>query len=176
MDTSDQPIRVNVEANPGVTNSNGLITYDKSVEQETEFVSFSDITQLNDTEIELAANSQETIELAIKTPETSFPGEILGGLYFELEQEAEASNQGVSISNKFAYVIGVVITDATQQTPVAAQVSLESVENVVFNYRQIRQSSTHFSQRFSRREQDFCEGKAGGFSWENDDAFLDCPK
>lgn len=109
FNSSDEEITVVVDTNFGATNTNGLVTYDGSIEDydETMAYSFNDISQVYEQEITIPANDSELALVDLFIPEEGFDGQILGGIHFVLDREDDQTDAAVGFVNQYAYVIGV---------------------------------------------------------------------
>lgn len=127
--TSDEPIKVAVSSNTATTNQNGVISYDGSITDRSETMEhdFTEISKVEESPVEVPANSEESIFVEVTAPEESFDGQILGGLHFLLINEEDVGSEGVSISNQFAYVIGVNIIEEGNDFKVLPEVELVGV-------------------------------------------------
>src|SRR5690625_2981428 len=119
---SDNDIIVRQEIFPATTNSQGVIVYEKNDDRLHDPIT-DFITIANDL-VEIPAHSSKTVSAHLKTDETSCDGIKLGGLHFEKVEDADES-KGLAISNNYAYVIGVQLTQKEQQ--VSQDIHLEKV-------------------------------------------------
>lgn len=104
--SSDQVIEVEVTANTTVTNVNGVLVYNGALEPVTESTlpKFDEIVSIKEEIVEVPANGQASAIISVKAPEEAFPGRILGGLHFELHEEA---SEEAGITNRFNYEIAL---------------------------------------------------------------------
>lgn len=123
---SDEAMRIEVEVNPAVTNSNGVMIYDGSIEPISSIykLDYSSIVEIIDKEVEIPANSTETVEIKVTAPEESFDGTIIGGIQVSLLPNEEKEDEEATIQNLYAYVIGLNISEKGNKTTVEADVDL----------------------------------------------------
>lgn len=134
---SAEEITINITNNTATTNSNGLITYD-GVDAEPHSsmnYPFNELSTLSSDEVKVPAESEKSVTLNVKAPEESFDGIILGGIQFTLEPEKAEQNEGVTIQNRFSYVIGVQIQENENNNEVEPELILEGVNPGIINHR-----------------------------------------
>ena len=114
--SEDKPIVANVELNPASTGLNGTIIYSlPDVRDESMAVSITDIARVSEPVVEIPPHSSATVDVALSMTDRFIDGTILGGLRVTAEyppdalpaEEAPVDEEGVQISNKYAYVIGL---------------------------------------------------------------------
>lgn len=131
----DTPIEVQVTPITASTNRNGLIVYElqENYDQSLEYP-ISELIELEANTVMVPANNSQTIDIHLDIPEDNFEGYLLGGLHFEkVVSEEEANNEGVQIQNRYAYLIGLQVTEDEQQmTP---NLELKDIELTLVNYR-----------------------------------------
>lgn len=130
VNDSDEAIKAEVEVNPAVTNGNGVMTYDGSIDpiSSTHKVEYSSIVEVVNKEVEISANSTETIQIKVTAPEESFDGTIIGGIQVSLLPNKEAKDEGATIQNLYAYVIGLNISEKGNDMEVEPEVVLHSAQ------------------------------------------------
>lgn len=107
--TSDEEITVLVEANRGITNSGGVIEYVKIEDKDPSLkFDFSEVVTVPD-EVVLEPNSSKELNIEINMPKTSFEGYLAGGI--RLQQKDQESNQNGMVINKFAYMVGMLLSE-----------------------------------------------------------------
>ncbi|MGO4928051.1 DUF916 and DUF3324 domain-containing protein [Fundicoccus sp. Sow4_D5] len=128
----DEDIVVLVEANPGVTNPNGLVVYDGSVEaiSSNDPIKFDSVVEVLDQEVTVPANGEAIARIKVTAPETPFDGRILGGLHFSLAPDETEEEGGVH--HVFAYVTGLNIVNKGNDTKVTPEISLEKAESMIY--------------------------------------------
>lgn len=137
---TDKDVTVETTANTATTNDNGLADYTNSSNKKDSSLAFSfaDIAEAPK-ETLVPKNGKKILEVTLKMPEKEFDGFLLGGLYFkekEAKDSAEKSKESVMIENKFAYTVGVLLseTDADVKPKLAlndAKASQKVGRNVV---------------------------------------------
>lgn len=138
QNNKDQEVTVKIQANTAVTNNNGVIDYavakpelDKSLE-----VPFASIAKV-EPEVVLAAREKKVVTIPVAIPSNAFNGIILGGLHFSQKETATETKAetGMQIENKFAYVIGVRLSE--NDGDVESDLNLLTVEAAQRNYRNV---------------------------------------
>lgn len=104
--TSTKDIKVNVEANNGITNQNGAIDYSKHGEKLLGGPSFEELISKSQ-KISLKPEEEKDVTFELKIPKAGFDGTVLGGFYcYEDTEGKEEQSTGFTLNNKFAYTIG----------------------------------------------------------------------
>ncbi|WP_261807034.1 DUF916 and DUF3324 domain-containing protein [Lapidilactobacillus luobeiensis] len=124
-----------VETNRASTNRNGVIDYsdhgakaDKSLKYNIE-----DLVSAKQ-KVTVPANTSATVDIKLKSPAKTFNGVILGGVRIAQKTDDKAtSKKGVTITNQFAYVIGLQLH--SDQEAVKPDLHLLKVSPKQFNYR-----------------------------------------
>lgn len=133
---SNEEITVIVSLNNATTNSNGLIVYNESVNTDPNVINqLTDLAEVRENEVTIQAGETVSVITDLNIPNEDFDGVILGGLHFQkkLTDTEEENTEGVSLSNEYAYVIGVQLTQNDEE--VIPELSLMHVEATLFNYR-----------------------------------------
>lgn len=110
----EHPISVMISPNDSFTNNNGLIEYTKKIAGEDYIdpsaLRFSDVLEDEEIEKEIPALGEVNFDFTIQWPEESYEGMVLGGFHAsrtdETKDETAEANQGMSIENRFALVLG----------------------------------------------------------------------
>ncbi|MFQ6324130.1 WxL protein host-binding domain-containing protein, partial [Lactococcus garvieae] len=99
-------------------------------------VGFKDIATA-DKEVTIAAKSKKQIAVHVQMPKDSYDGVILGGIYFTEKntQSEEKESKGSQIINRYAYVIGVKLTETDKI--VNPELRLNDVKATQVNYRNV---------------------------------------
>jgi len=131
---SNEEITVEASIHNASTNSNGIIVYE---EQETIDPSLNEpmtelVTLENET-ITVPAGGSETVTAMLNTPEDPFTGVKLGGLRFEKVDDENEEADGVTIQNRYSYVIGLQISENDEEVP--SELNLQSVSPTLVNHR-----------------------------------------
>ncbi|MFD1472003.1 DUF916 and DUF3324 domain-containing protein [Companilactobacillus mishanensis] len=124
-----------VSINRAGTNSNGVIDYsthgvkpDKSLKNNVESLVPAPTT------VTVPAQTTQDYNFTLKTPAKDFGGVILGGVRVQqVSQDSSSKKKGVSIRNKFAYVIGLQLH--SNEDYVAPDMKLLGVKAKQMNYR-----------------------------------------
>lgn len=129
---SDEEITVLIEAHPGVTNVNGVVVYDGSLDtvSSTNDLDFYSIVEVIDSEVTIPANSEEIAQIRVTAPDQSFDGEIAGGLNFSLAPDEEEESAG--IGHTFSYVTGLYIVEEGNDTEIEPEVVLNDASYVIY--------------------------------------------
>ena len=135
--SSDEAITVEARANTATTNSNGLIIYDAAEEtpHESMLHPFNEIASIEQGEVEIGPNSQETVTVTVEAPNEPFDGIILGGLHFIQKEEKSESDASLQIENRYAYALAVQIREAGNDTVVEPALEFLSLEPGLINHR-----------------------------------------
>lgn len=136
-DTSEA-VTVNVLPNTAITNQNGIVEYsDTTTARDNSLkVGFKDIAT-TDKEVTIAAKSKKQIAVHVQMPKASYDGVILGGIYFTEKntQSEEKESKGSQIINRYAYVIGVKLTETDKV--INPELRLNDVKATQVNYRNV---------------------------------------
>ncbi|EIA20384.1 DUF916 domain-containing protein [Listeria fleischmannii] len=116
--TSDRPLTLLVKVNTARTGTGGNIDYSgdkKSHLAESLTYSFEELVT-GDQEVILQAGETKVVPYYIKVPKRSFSGVILGGFYIQEKpvDSGKSKKTGVSIENRYAYVVGCKISETDQ--------------------------------------------------------------
>lgn len=135
---TDKAVTVLVNANAAITNKNGVIDYSEiepKLDSSLKYP-FSTLAE-TENEVELAANESKMIRVKVTVPNEPFDGIILGGLHFKQKDSDNKNNTeaGVQIENKFAYVIGVRLSE--NDTEIKPDLKLFDVKPGQRNYRNV---------------------------------------
>lgn len=137
FNSSDEEIQVEVTGNTAATNSNGVIVYDGSMEDfEADMAyPFGEISHIEKNIVDVPANGEVTVDILVEAPGETFDGQILGGLHFRKVDDTVDEEAGATITNEYAYVIGVNIVEKGNDTEVTPGLELENVQPDLVNYR-----------------------------------------
>lgn len=134
-DTKNQVV-IEPKINTAKTNGNGVVEYnsDKLKLDKTLPVSMKDILTAPAT-VTIPAKSAKTLKLALKVPEKPFKGLVAGGITFteKASKQNVDKTKGVAITNKYAYVVGVVLRE--DNTPVKASMTMPKAYPGQVNFR-----------------------------------------
>ncbi|MCA5011472.1 MULTISPECIES: DUF916 and DUF3324 domain-containing protein [unclassified Enterococcus] len=125
---SDEDVTLNLAINPASTGDNGVINYTDLKEKVDDSMKYP-ITELVtvDKSVSIPPNQQVKIPIEIKMPKETIPGQILGGIRVTQadEEKADKKDEGITITNKFAYVIAIQLQ--MNEEPVKETLALKSV-------------------------------------------------
>lgn len=128
----DEEITVLIEAHPGVTNVNGLVVYDGSLDiaSSTNEIDFYTVVEVLDKELTIPANSETIAQIEVTAPDSSFDGEIGGGLNFSLKPDEEEETAG--IGHTFGYVTGLYIVEEGNDNEAESEVVLNDASYLMY--------------------------------------------
>lgn len=133
--SSAKEIVMDVRLNSTKTNSNGVLEYgSSSLAKDTSLkYDFSDIVKGPET-ITIPAKATVDYNMEIAMPEATFDGVISGGIEIQEKEseEAKKSQKGMVI-NKYAYVIGMLLTETDKE--IKPDLQLNKVYPELKNYR-----------------------------------------
>ena len=113
---SEEQIEVVAEINTATTSNVGNISYLQTNNVDDSLVhNIQDIVKSDNKNIILTPKESKVVNFAIKMPEEKFTGILLGGLRFTL---AEKDKEIVGIENRFAYTVGIVLSNLPEELPV----------------------------------------------------------
>lgn len=112
-----EEIEVSVKLNSTKTNANGVVEYgpttiknDKSLKYD-----FEKIVKAPET-VKVPAKGEQDIDIEINMPEASFDGMIAGGIQLQkVEKEQKNEPKKTGVINKYAYVIGMILTETDKE-------------------------------------------------------------
>ncbi|EJA1041107.1 DUF916 and DUF3324 domain-containing protein [Enterococcus faecalis] len=120
---SDQPIKVRVDANNGLTNKNGALDYSQHGKKLLGSPTFEELISPSQT-VELQGKETKEVSFQLNIPKNGFEGTILGGFYcYELTDGKEKEIKGFSLTNKFAYTIGAKLVVENKKMEPAFQLT-----------------------------------------------------
>nr|WP_244244720.1 DUF916 and DUF3324 domain-containing protein [Marinilactibacillus kalidii] len=140
QNASSELVKLQVTPHTAFTNVHGVVEYGKDAIESETTLTYSLDTLIEPSEvIELAGDEAKTVTLELKMPSETIEGILAGGLRIaevKEEQEKETESQeGVSINNEFAYVIGVVVSNSRDY--VQGDLDLIDVFADQLNYRNV---------------------------------------
>lgn len=110
----DYPITVQLRANTARTNDNGTIDYTIADPKKADKSLIIDLSKHISVprEIKLDAGQKRVLSIPIQLPDKAYKGTLLAGLHLiEKEKETKQVKKQIAIENRYAYVIGIRITD-----------------------------------------------------------------
>lgn len=136
-DTSEA-VTVNVLPNTATTNQNGIVEYNNTTNKKDNSlkVSFKDIATA-EKEVTIPAKSQKQVKIHVQMPKDAYDGVVLGGIYFteKSTDKKDDTSKGSQIVNRYAYVIGVKLTETDKV--VDPELRLNNVKATQVNYRNV---------------------------------------
>lgn len=110
----DEPVLVQITPHTAFTNVNGVVEYGREAEEADPTLIYSLEDLVTPIEpIEIAGGGTQEVTLELTMPDDAFEGVLAGGLRIEeIREEAPEetrTEEGVAITNEFAYVIGVLV-------------------------------------------------------------------
>ncbi|MGX6962781.1 DUF916 and DUF3324 domain-containing protein [Vagococcus xieshaowenii] len=143
---SDKEIEVEALIEPATTNINGVVDYGqtKDTVDDTAPANLKEIAKADSQTVKIPANGSYDYKVTIEMPEKAFDGLIAGGLTFKEVEEEEKEDEtagGMTIENKFAYSVAVLLRENDNSLP--SDLKLNKVEadqlnarNVIYSYLQ----------------------------------------
>lgn len=133
--SESEPITVALSVRNGTTNRNGLIVYEETeADPNADFLSLTEIVSFTEEEIMIPPGESRIVSATLEVPEEPFDGVVLGGLHFEkVTDDNHSDTSDVMIQNRYAYVIGVVLSETDKEAPV--EFNLIDVKADLINYR-----------------------------------------
>lgn len=119
VNTTDKPQKVNTAVTPAKTNVNGVVEYAPSKNKLDKSVPF-DLAKIATlpSSVEIPANSTKKLEIQLDIPDKQWDGVVAGGISVtqaEASDNGDNKKSGVSVRNRYAYAIGVLLQ--TRQDP-----------------------------------------------------------
>ncbi|MFB7159677.1 DUF916 and DUF3324 domain-containing protein [Lysinibacillus sp. NPDC056232] len=138
---NDTPEDVVIEPkiHSATTNLNGVVEYGstKTERDSSLLYEMGDLIK-TDKEITVPANGSKNLLLNVTMPEEEFDGILAGGITLEEKEttsKKEENNKGLSIENKYAYVVGITLQETDEV--VAQDLKLHEVEAGQLNARNV---------------------------------------
>ncbi|WP_207696224.1 hypothetical protein DOK67_0002044 [Enterococcus sp. DIV0212c] len=133
----DKEITLNIIPNVATTNQNGVIDFsekDKAIDSSLKYP----LTKLlsKEQKVTLAPKENKVVSFSLQMPEEELLGKIVGGFYVYKDESGEKdkkSEGGVQITNKYAMVVGIQLTE--KDDPVAPELKLNTIQPSLLNYR-----------------------------------------
>ena len=131
FNSSDHAIQIQLEANNGSTNNNGITSYLKEGDRDATLkVGFADIATCEAQPMNIPANDSKDVSVTIQYPKKEFKGVILGGL--RLYEVTEEEKQVKDVTNHVAYTVGVVLQESNEK--ISPEMHLLSAQPEQRNY------------------------------------------
>ncbi|WP_348921137.1 DUF916 and DUF3324 domain-containing protein [Enterococcus rotai] len=134
---SDVQIGIELGLNSAKTNSNGVIEYGPSELKKDKSLKY-DFTEIvkGPKNIILEPKETKTADFEIIMPAEKYDGVISGGIYIqqmESEADKEASKKAKGIQNRYAYLVGVLLSET--DTTIQPNLGFNSIRAGLQNYR-----------------------------------------
>ncbi|MEI5992310.1 hypothetical protein A5881_003866 [Enterococcus termitis] len=131
--SSDKEVTVDVGLNSTKTNSNGVLENGpSSLEKDSSLkYDFADIVKGKESVV-IPPKQTADYPIDITMPEATYDGVISGGIYM-IERDQESEKQEGMIKNKYAYLVGMLLTETDQE--VKPDLKLNKVYADLKNYR-----------------------------------------
>ncbi|EOH92492.1 hypothetical protein UAW_03012 [Enterococcus haemoperoxidus ATCC BAA-382] len=135
--SGDKEITLNIIPNSATTNQNGVVDFSEKDRKIDSSLSCP-ITKLisGEQKVKLAPKEKKAVKFTLQMPKEEIDGKIVGGFYVykdEANDEQKSSEGGVQISNKYAMVVGIQLTE--KDDPVKAELNLNAIQPDLINYR-----------------------------------------
>lgn len=107
-----------VSPNQAVTNVNGIVDYSNhNLKKDSTLAAPFESMMAEPKTVTVAGNTDQTVSLKLTVPEKAFRGTVLGGIQVrDLTAGGQAKKtKGISLTNKYAYVIGVQLREETDE-------------------------------------------------------------
>jgi len=137
---TENDVVIEPKIHSATTNLNGVVEYGptKAERDPSLLYELGDLIQTED-EITVPAKGSKDLQLHVTMPEEEFQGILAGGITLE-EKEASSSKdedttQGLSIENKYAYVVGITLQETDEK--VKQDLKLHEVEAGQVNARNV---------------------------------------
>ncbi len=141
---TDNEVEVDVGIASATTNINGVVEYSPNDIKPAKSLAFN----LKDhvkapSQIKIPAKGNTVLNLDVTMPDAALKGQMAGGITLKEHQTEDQANKekgkGLSINNRFSYVIGLVLQQTT--LPVAPELKLNTVKPSQVNYRNVISAS-----------------------------------
>lgn len=133
-----EDVTINVLPNTAITNQNGIVEYNDTTTPQDKSLktAYKDIAT-TEKDVTLPAESQKQIKVHVQMPKEEYAGTLLGGIYFSEKNDKSETKEakGSQIVNRYAYVIGVKLTENDQV--VQPELCLNDVKATQVNYRNV---------------------------------------
>lgn len=137
LNSSQEDIEIDIHITNPITNSNGLIDYTnvEAKPEESLKIPITEIATVEEKTVSIQAGKSMILPIYLEIPKEEFSGIILGGIYFEkkTDKDEEKNKEGVQITNKYSYVIGLKLKEV--DIDVEPALLLTSVKPALVNYR-----------------------------------------
>ncbi|MED4130002.1 DUF916 and DUF3324 domain-containing protein [Shouchella miscanthi] len=136
---TDNDVVIAPDIGTASTNVNGVVEYGNGDQELDESLLYpmEDLVTTEE-EIVVPANGEYTLPLDITMPDDSFDGVMAGGVTLQEtveEENKESTEQGLSINNQYAYVVGIVLQQT--ENPITPDLLLHDVYADQLNARNV---------------------------------------
>lgn len=137
QNSGSKAAQVDVTPTTATTNDSGLMNYQPSdaKKDSTLKYAFSDLMS-GSQRVTIPANGSQTVTFTLQAPKATFAGKISGGFYVsEVADDSvtkSLSGKGATLTNRYAYVVGVVLRQDGQPT-VKPSLRLQTVKPGLVN-------------------------------------------
>lgn len=142
VNSSDKEVRIKPLLKQARTNLNGVVEYGKTKDKLDKEVPYKieDVVVPVEKEIVLPKQGEKVLHLQINMPKQAYKGLLAGGITLKNEldkgeTDTEAKDSAMSITNQFAYVIGIVIRESEEELP--SKLSMGEVKPSQVNHRNV---------------------------------------
>ena len=138
FNSSTEEETIEMDVTFATTNRNGLIEYSETdTKRKDESLKFplTEIAKTESREIVIPAGKSKIVPVSISMPRQKYDGAILGAAHFKkkVKETNENSASGVEIKNEYAYVVGIKLTETTEE--VYPDLHLKYIKPNLINYR-----------------------------------------
>jgi hypothetical protein len=111
--TGSKPITLSIQAISASTNGNGLIDYSTpDVRDQSLRYPFSSLAKVLEPQVTLQPGEVRRVTIQVTMPQAGYDGVILGGINVsKVADDAAAQSDAISITNRYVYVLGVVLAE-----------------------------------------------------------------
>ena len=134
-DTKAHKYRISI--NRATTNVNGVVDYSKHGVKKASSLkqNIEDLLPKPKT-VTVAAKTNQSFALPMSVSTTAFNGTLLGGIrVMQVDNNDSSKGKGVTLTNRYAYVIGLQLQEQSDISAIAPNMILNSVKAKQLNYR-----------------------------------------
>lgn len=136
FNSSESPLKVNVELNNATTNNNGITSYQETKEKDSSLkTGFSDIASVKESTVTIKEKGYVDVPVQLSIPKETFKGSILGGIRISAAEsdEEESKEQETAVKSKISYVVGVLLKESDEV--IRPDIQLNEIITEQRNYR-----------------------------------------
>ncbi|WP_165964748.1 DUF916 and DUF3324 domain-containing protein [Periweissella cryptocerci] len=141
VNETKKAVQVKPIINAAKTNVNGVVDY-TAPSLKLDGSAPADMANILKTtrSVKIPAKSKTTVTFKLQVPQKKFKGVLAGGITFKpVEGKQTNAAKGMSIINRYAYVVGIVLRESNQ--PVKPVMKLTKVQPAQINYRNVISSA-----------------------------------